>query len=196
MALLLAAGRRCRCHARRRCRPATTGRTPRLRWRTRRTARTVASDAASGSGRCTSTSRQNVYSVQIRVRPADVAAHQRRFGAHLGHPYAAGVTRGRWGRTDGLTALDAPERRRIRAACLTVGCADLRVRCVRPHATGRRADRLPVDLNVESSWTSLPAIEPPARRAGWSHHWQPGGPILMAETRSRRSHAGGRRQER
>jgi hypothetical protein len=35
--------------------------------------------------------------------------------------------------------------------------------------------------------------EPPARHAGWSHHWQPGGPIPVAENPSERSHDHGRR---
>jgi hypothetical protein len=35
--------------------------------------------------------------------------------------------------------------------------------------------------------------QPPARHAGWSHHWQPGGPMLVAEKPSERSHEGGRR---
>ena len=34
----------------------------------------------------------------------------------------------------------------------------------------------------------------PARHAGWSHNWQPGGPMKLAENRSERSHTHGRRQ--
>jgi hypothetical protein len=35
---------------------------------------------------------------------------------------------------------------------------------------------------------------PPARHARWSHHWQPGGPIVVAENPSGYSHDRGRRQ--
>src|SRR4029077_19454631 len=35
--------------------------------------------------------------------------------------------------------------------------------------------------------------EPPARHARWSHYWQPGGPILVAENPSGWSHDRGRR---
>src|SRR6185312_3181057 len=40
---------------------------------------------------------------------------------------------------------------------------------------------------------SRKAAKPPARHAGWSHYWQPGGPILVAENPSEWSHDHGRR---
>jgi hypothetical protein len=57
----------------------------------------------------------------------------------------------------------------------------------------RRRDRCGGRLG----WFRLPlAISTPGtRHAGWSHHWQPGGPMLVAENRSEWSRERGRRHD-